>query len=183
MILSDLKFKLLFIENCVGVFFLSVSHCHICIMYFMYLCDNLKQDVMCNADHYYLLKIRVFFLVKIFLYIKNMLQSLINLINKKWQNDKPSCKKCGENVYWCKPCLINNLKTTNLASVNEQIGRFVQDIELKNGYDSDILFVWIPYDQFNRNNEIGRGRLSTVYSAIWKDGPLKYDKNTEKYIK
>ena len=31
--------------------------------------------------------------------------------------------------------------------------------------------------------EIGRGGFATVYSAIWKDSPLKYDKGTEKYVK
>ena len=46
-------------------------------------------------------------------------------------------------------------------------------------YD-DIVFEWIPYNQFSDIKEIGRGGFATVYSAIWKDGPLKYDYEDKK---
>ncbi|EXX62733.1 Cmk2p [Rhizophagus irregularis DAOM 197198w] len=39
----------------------------------------------------------------------------------------------------------------------------------------NIVFEWIPYNQFNYIKEISKGGFATVYSAIWKDGPLKYD--------
>src|SRR5436190_214514 len=35
----------------------------------------------------------------------------------------------------------------------------------------DIVFEWIPYNQFNDIKEIGRGGF-VIYSAIWKNGPL-----------
>ena len=35
-------------------------------------------------------------------------------------------------------------------------------------------FEWIPYNQFGNIEEIGKGGFATVYSAIWKDGPLGY---------
>uniref|UniRef100_U9UDZ3 Protein kinase domain-containing protein n=1 Tax=Rhizophagus irregularis (strain DAOM 181602 / DAOM 197198 / MUCL 43194) TaxID=747089 RepID=U9UDZ3_RHIID len=38
----------------------------------------------------------------------------------------------------------------------------------------DIVFEWIPYSQFNEINETGKNGLMTVYSAIWKNGPLYY---------
>ena len=47
----------------------------------------------------------------------------------------------------------------------------------------NIVFEWIPYNQFNIIKEIGKGGFSTVYLAIWKDGPLTYDKDNEKYIR
>src|SRR4051794_23439048 len=81
-----------------------------------------------------------------------------------------SCK-CGENADWCKPCLINDLKT-NLTSGNEKIDD-----------EDDIVFEWISYNQFSDIEEIGRGGFATVYSAIWKDGQIKYDKNNEEYTR
>jgi len=94
---------------------------------------------------------------------------------------RPSCRKCGKeytnvDYKWCKPCQIDNLKGkfTNWTSGNEKIDNFIQEMQLKiNQYD-DIIFEWIPYNQFSDIKEIGRGGFATVYSAIWKDGPLNY---------
>ena len=48
-------------------------------------------------------------------------------------------------------------------------------MQLKIDGPFDVVFEWIPYNQFSDIKEIGRGGFATVYSAIWKDGPLKYD--------
>src|SRR4051794_23398420 len=100
-----------------------------------------------------------------------------------------SCKKCGEEYaetnkryIWCKSCQIDNLKKkfTNWNSGNERIDNFIQEMQLKIEDDIDIVFEWIPYNQFSDIKEIGRGGFATVHSAIWKDGPLEYNKsNTE----
>ena len=45
-------------------------------------------------------------------------------------------------------------------------------MQLKIDKYSDIIFEWIPYNQFSDIKEIGRGGFATVYSAIWKDGPF-----------
>ena len=47
-------------------------------------------------------------------------------------------------------------------------------MQLKIDNYNDIIFEWIPYNQFNKIKEIGKGGFATVYSAIWKDGPLYY---------
>jgi serine/threonine protein kinase len=47
-------------------------------------------------------------------------------------------------------------------------------MQLKINNHYDIIVEWIPYNQFNNINEIGKGGFATIYSAIWKDGPLKY---------
>jgi hypothetical protein len=60
----------------------------------------------------------------------------------------------------------------NWISGNEKIDNFIQKIQL--GY-SNTLFEWIPYCQFDEIKEIGKGGFSTVYSAIWKDGPLYFN--------
>ncbi|UZO05298.1 uncharacterized protein OCT59_025655 [Rhizophagus irregularis] len=68
------------------------------------------------------------------------------------------------------------------ASGNKKIDNFIKEMQLKiNDYD-DIVFEWIPYNsQFNNIKEIGKGGFSTVYSAIWKDGPLEYDADKKIY--
>ena len=99
------------------------------------------------------------------------------------------CSKCGEiytdvNYKWCKPCQIDNLKGnfTNWTSGNEKIDNFIQEMQLKIEDGDEIIFEWIPYNQFNDIEEIGRGGFATVYSANWKDGPLEYNEEY-KYIR
>jgi len=41
-----------------------------------------------------------------------------------------------------------------------------------NGYK--LIFEWIPYSQFDNIKEISKDSFTTIYSAIWKDGPLYY---------
>src|SRR5215213_8808427 len=99
------------------------------------------------------------------------------------------CNKCEEYTnrydHWCKPCQIDNLKGnfTNWTSGNEKIDVFIQEMQLKIYNRSNIVFEWIPYDQFSDIKEIGKGGFATVYSAIWKDGPLRYSENYEKYTR
>ena len=54
-------------------------------------------------------------------------------------------------------------------------------MQLKISSKNDIVFEWIPYNQFSDIKETCRGGFATVYSAIWKDGHLNYDINIEKY--
>ena len=100
------------------------------------------------------------------------------------------CKKCGEqytsiSYKWCKSCQIDNLKGnfTNWTSGNEKIDDFIQEMQLKINKWDDIVFEWIPYDQFSNIKEIGRGGFATVYSAIWEDSPLIYDSDNKEYVK
>src|SRR3954454_1042858 len=98
------------------------------------------------------------------------------------QSNYVQCKKCGQYIYfkWCKSCQINDLKNnfTNWTSGNENIDNSIQEMQLKIDSPSDIVFEWVPYSQFNNIKEIGNDNgLVKIYSAIWKDGPLKYDYN------
>ena len=63
----------------------------------------------------------------------------------------------------------NNFTWPN--SGNEKIDDFIQEMQLKS---SDYVFEWIPYSQFNGVKETGKSDLTTVYSAIWRDGPLDW---------
>jgi serine/threonine protein kinase len=60
---------------------------------------------------------------------------------------------------------------------NKKISDLIQEVRLSidhNSSKSNIMFEWIPYDQFNDIKEIGKGGFSTVYSAIWKNGLLYF---------
>ncbi|GET51455.1 kinase-like domain-containing protein [Rhizophagus irregularis DAOM 181602=DAOM 197198] len=63
----------------------------------------------------------------------------------------------------------NFMNLANFISGNEKIDDFIQ--EMNN--HKDVVFEWIPYDQFDEIEEIDNDGL-TVYYAIWKNGPLCY---------
>ena len=60
------------------------------------------------------------------------------------------------------------------SSGNKEIDDFIQKMQSKRSSHNDIIFEWIPYNQFNNIEEIGKGGFAKVYSAIWHDGPLSY---------
>src|ERR1043166_7308506 len=86
------------------------------------------------------------------------------------------CEKCGKKYKWCKSCQINYLKNnfSKWTSGNKKIDDFIQGTQLKIDKPNDIVFEWISYEQFTNIKEIGKSS-ATVYSAIWRDGPLYYD--------
>ncbi|CAB4431919.1 unnamed protein product [Rhizophagus irregularis] len=97
------------------------------------------------------------------------------------------CKICGEiytsRVRWCMLCQVNILKENfaKWTSGNEKIDKFIQEMQLKISESNGIIVEWIPYNQFNYIKEIGKGGFSTVYSAIWMDGPLRYNYKNKEY--
>src|SRR5579862_2555489 len=77
----------------------------------------------------------------------------------------------------------NNSLFINWISGNEKIDNFIREMQLKINNHDDIIFEWIPYNQFNKIEEIDKDGFITVYSAIWKDGPLYMNKQNKKYIR
>src|SRR5204862_27645 len=100
------------------------------------------------------------------------------------------CVKCDKmytnaSYKWCRPCQINYFKNnfTNWISGNERIDNVIQEMQLKIRDSSDIVFEWIPYNQFSNIEKIGRGGFATVYSAMWEYGPLGYYKDKSEWIR
>jgi hypothetical protein len=98
------------------------------------------------------------------------------------------CKECGNkyiNKYfeWCRTCQIKTLKNYTTISDNEIIDNFIQEMQLKIDSYDDIVFEWIQYSQFNNIKEIGKNEYITLYSAVWKDGPLNYNVSKYEYIR
>ena len=98
------------------------------------------------------------------------------------------CEKCGnqytDRTYkWCKLCQINEFKAkfTNWSG-NDEINYFIQEMQSQFDYDR-FLFEWIPPNQFNNIEEICKNHFTTVFSAIWKNGPLHYDKSKKEWIR
>ena len=98
------------------------------------------------------------------------------------------CEKCGEEFTnicykWCKPCQTDYLKNnfTNWSSGNEKIDNYIQEMQLKIDNNYDTILEWIPYNQFDNVKEINKNDFSTVFSAIWKDGPLEYNRYKKLY--
>ncbi|RIA91369.1 kinase-like domain-containing protein [Glomus cerebriforme] len=96
-------------------------------------------------------------------------------------SNNKECEKCGNYKLreYCKLCQINYLKDNfkNWTSENIIIDDFIQQKQLQINFWENV-FEWIPYDQFNDIKKIGKAGFAT---AIWKDGPLKYNRNSEKY--
>ncbi|PKY56165.1 hypothetical protein RhiirA4_476253, partial [Rhizophagus irregularis] len=106
------------------------------------------------------------------------------MVLQKEKYDERYCEKCIEKYTeieykWCKPCQITYLKDNfkNWTSKNEIIDNFIQEMQLKINNPKDLVFEWISYDQFNYIKEINKN----VYSALWKDGPLKYNLGEKKW--
>ncbi|UZO11057.1 uncharacterized protein OCT59_002631 [Rhizophagus irregularis] len=95
------------------------------------------------------------------------------------------CEKCGNGYYakkWCKQCQINQLKSNfaNWTSGNEKIDEFIQKMQSEiNKYD-DVIFEWIPYNEFIEIKEIEDNYLTF---AIWKKGQLSYNTYEKKWIR
>ncbi|CAB4440461.1 unnamed protein product [Rhizophagus irregularis] len=98
-----------------------------------------------------------------------------------------------QSKYYCENCkkrYNNEFEIDNKSCVlcqinheNKKINDLIQEIKLSIDYNSNefnLIFEWIPYDQFDNIKEIGKGGFSTVYSAIWKNGLLYYD-NTKQW--
>ncbi|CAB5396452.1 unnamed protein product [Rhizophagus irregularis] len=82
---------------------------------------------------------------------------------------------------WCILCQMYDIKinstswTSGDEEIDELISEFTQEIQLKIIKSCDTIFEWIPYNRFINIKEVGKGHFMTIYSAIWKDGPLHYD--------
>ncbi|POG82800.1 hypothetical protein GLOIN_2v618130 [Rhizophagus irregularis DAOM 181602=DAOM 197198] len=75
--------------------------------------------------------------------------------------------------------ILNYLKRNLICwtSRNEKIDNFIQEMQLKFNNKNNVVFEWIPYNQFNEIKETDKNGLITLYSAIWKDGPILFDYN------
>jgi hypothetical protein len=77
----------------------------------------------------------------------------------------------------------NNHINLNWISGNEKIDNFIQERLLNTTSYYGVVFEWIPYNQFNEIKETSKNGSITVYSAMWKNGPLFYNEQYTKYTR
>ena len=94
------------------------------------------------------------------------------------------CKECGEEyeeyenyevasvkyLEMCLPCYFKK-NFTDWTSKNEIIDDFIKNKQLKISKNYDVVFEWIPYNQFENIEKID----DDITIAVWKDGPLYYN--------
>src|SRR6266508_3121132 len=96
------------------------------------------------------------------------LESKVNVIRK--------CFDCGKersSVEWCKDCETNALKEDfkNWTSGNFNIDNFIKYTQLNAEQSVDYL-EFIDFEQFDLVENTNKGgAFSTIYSAIWLEGP------------
>jgi hypothetical protein len=54
-------------------------------------------------------------------------------------------------------------------------------MQLKIEKHDDIIVEWIPYNQFNDIKDINENDSPLQYTAIWINGPLKYEEKNQQY--
>jgi hypothetical protein len=83
----------------------------------------------------------------------------------------------GYSNVWCKECEEKDLKLNfkNWTSGNDEIDYLIQKIQLSTNYSEDIMFEWIPFNQFIDVKTIKKKGFTKIYSAIWKNDILYYD--------
>ncbi len=67
----------------------------------------------------------------------------------------------------------------NLVNGNEYIDKFIQDAQLKARNKREVI-EWIPYNRLSNIQYLAKGGFSTIYKAIWLDGPIDYLVNENK---
>ena len=85
----------------------------------------------------------------------------------------PDCQRQRTAVAWCKICDIAILKENfrNWTSGNSKVDEFIMHTQLNANKNMDYL-EWIDFDQFDFVENINkRGAFSSIYSAIWVEGP------------
>ncbi|CAB4433260.1 unnamed protein product [Rhizophagus irregularis] len=119
--------------------------------------------------------------IKCLHYSQNSIVSLINEVKEQLTKQLPlKIYGISQNPITNDYVIIQN--TLIWASGNEKIDDSIQEMQSNIKEYHDIVFEWIPYNQFYEIKEIDKGGFATVYSAIWKDGPLLYLKGQdEKY--
>src|SRR4051794_36464802 len=94
----------------------------------------------------------------------------------------PDCNKpivnqwCNKPIVyqWCKHCIAKRFQQDfhKWTSGNKFVDKFIQESQLNATWNNDVL-EWIPYNRLANVKYLDKGEFSTVYRAIWLDGPIQ----------
>ena len=86
----------------------------------------------------------------------------------------PECNNPYTGIGWCQQCNVKRFQQDfhKWTSGNKFIDKFIQESQLnaRNSYD---VLEWIPYNRLTDVKYLDKGGFSTIYKAIWLDGPIK----------
>ncbi|CAG8552399.1 45680_t:CDS:2 [Gigaspora margarita] len=84
------------------------------------------------------------------------------------------CEKDKTHPAWCHECGTMYFKKNfvNWTSGNQKIDEIIKETQMNSKFATDFV-EWIPYKQFEKIEKISYGGFGTIYSAIWKQGPLR----------
>ena len=70
-----------------------------------------------------------------------------------------------------------------MTNGNKFIDKFIQKSQ-QNAKNTNQILEWISYNKFKNIEYLDKGGFSTVYKAIWLDGPICYwDKHKNEWIR
>ncbi|CAJ0825055.1 6871_t:CDS:2 [Entrophospora sp. SA101] len=77
---------------------------------------------------------------------------------------------------WCSVCQTKIFQENfiNWTSGNQKIDELIQETQI-NPINPGRILEWIPYEKIKIVKKIGKGGFSTIYEAIWIDGPIVWD--------
>ncbi|PKC05963.1 kinase-like protein [Rhizophagus irregularis] len=100
---------------------------------------------------------------------KNLSYQQGNKFTPKELKDCPECGKPRISFGWCLKCETNTMKENfpYWTSRNKEIDELIRYTQL-NACD---YLEWIPFEKFEMVKYVGKGGFSSVYSALWMEGP------------
>ncbi|EXX59102.1 hypothetical protein RirG_191820 [Rhizophagus irregularis DAOM 197198w] len=100
---------------------------------------------------------------------KNLSYQQGNKFTPKELKDCPECGKPRISFGWCLKCETNTMKENfpYWISRNKEIDELIRYTQL-NACD---YLEWIPFEKFEMVKYVGKGGFSSVYSALWMEGP------------
>jgi hypothetical protein len=123
--------------------------------------------------------------LKIILEFDSFILSLTNFNTKKMYELK-DCPDCGKptSFGWCVPCETNAMRENFLhwTSENKDMDELIHHTQLNASQICDYL-EWIPFEKFEMIKYIASGGFSSVYSAIWMEGPRVWNNIAQEWTR
>jgi len=85
----------------------------------------------------------------------------------------PDCNEPNTGFMWCQQCNAKRFRQDfhKWTSGNKFIDKFIQESQHAKEYW--YVLEWIPYNRLTNVKYLDKGGFSTVYKAVWLDGPIR----------